>query len=92
MWWRQLLSWTAVTLWDPTQSGALFLSDCIALHDWKKCVRSASCFLFIKLWKGIHSQVDPDARSVFVVFVFASGAETEKRFRGKWLIVAKWLT
>jgi hypothetical protein len=86
MWWRQLLSWTVVTLRDPTLSCVLFLFDCISPHNWKKCVRSASGFLFIKFWKGIHTQVDPEANSMFLVFVrivSASKTVTEVQIRGK---------
>lgn len=72
MWRRQLLSWTVVTLRDHTLGCVLFLLGCCPLHNCKRCVRSASSFLFIKLSGGVEDQVDILSYSMSPIFVSAS--------------------
>jgi hypothetical protein len=72
MWRRQLLSWTVVTLRDHTLCSVLFLLDCCPLHNCKRCVRSASSFLFIKLSDGVEDQVDILSYSMSPIFVSSS--------------------
>jgi hypothetical protein len=61
-----------VTLRDLTLSCVLFLFNCITLHNCKNCALSVSCFVFIKLSKGVEFQVNTETYSKFVSFLSSS--------------------